>query len=102
MGITTAPDGSLSGNTARYSYSGEQYPIASFNQDQQASISYRKIGETTVEQTVYLNGEVKQIGAKVVAPSAQIAADANHGLQQAFCYCLLHAHQPGGRGQPPR
>ena len=71
MVITTAQDGSLSGTTARYSYSGEQYPIASFNQDQQARISYRKIGETTVEYTVYLNGEVQQIGAKVVTPNYQ-------------------------------
>jgi hypothetical protein len=71
MVITTAQDGSLSGTTARYSYSGEQYPIAGFNQDQRATISYRKIGETTVEYTVYLNGEVQQIGAKVVTPNYQ-------------------------------
>ncbi|NKB33338.1 MAG: hypothetical protein GKR91_09590 [Pseudomonadales bacterium] len=71
MVITTAQDGSLSGTTARYSYSGEQYPIASFNQDQSAQISYRKIAPTTVEYTVYLNGEVQQIGAKVVAPNYQ-------------------------------
>ena len=71
MVITTAQDGSLSGSTSRYSYSGEQYPIASFNQDQKAMISYRKIGETTVEYTVYLNGEVHQIGAKVVRPNYQ-------------------------------
>lgn len=71
MVITTAQDGSLSGTTARYSYSGDRYPIASFDQDQQATISYRKIAPTTVEYTVYLNGEVQQIGAKIVAPNYQ-------------------------------
>lgn len=71
MVITTAEDGSLSGTTSRYSYSGERYSIASFNQDQSASISYRKIAPTTVEYTVYLDGEVQQIGAKVVAPNYQ-------------------------------
>tara|TARA_R110002073_G_scaffold248835_1_gene411654 strand:- start:1521 stop:2003 length:483 start_codon:yes stop_codon:yes gene_type:complete len=71
MVITTAQDGFVSGTTARYSYSGEQYPIASFNQDQRASISYQKIAPTTVEYTVYLNGEVQQIGAKVVTPNYQ-------------------------------
>lgn len=71
MVITTAQDGSLSGTTARYSYSGDQYPIAGFNQNQRATISYRKIGETTVEYTVYLNGELQQKGAKVVTPNYQ-------------------------------
>jgi len=71
MVITTAQDGSLSGTTSRYSYSGEQYSIVSFNQDQSARISYQKIAPTTVEYTVYLNGEVQQIGAKVVAPNYQ-------------------------------
>ena len=71
MVITTAQDGSLSGSTARYSYSGERYPIASFSQDQSARISYRKIAPTTVEYTVYLDGEVQQIGAKVVTPNYQ-------------------------------
>lgn len=69
MVITTAQDGSLSGTASRYSYSGEQYPMATFNQDQKPTISYRKIGETTVEYTVYLDGEVQQIGAKVVTPN---------------------------------
>lgn len=71
MVITTAPDGSLSGTTAHYSYSGDQYDIASFNQLQKASISYRKIHETSVEYTVYLNGTVQQIGAKFVSPNFQ-------------------------------
>lgn len=71
MVITTAQDGSLSGTTSRYSYSGEQYAIASFNSDQSARISYQKIAPTTVEYTVYLDGEVQQIGAKIVAPNYQ-------------------------------
>ena len=71
MVITTAQNGSLSGSTARYSYSGERYPIASFNQNQRSTISYTKIGETAAEYTVYLNGEVQQKGAKVVTPNYQ-------------------------------
>lgn len=71
MVITTAEDGSLSGTTARYSYSGERYPIASFNPAQDAMISYSKISDTTVEYTVYLNGETQQIGAKLVSANYQ-------------------------------
>ncbi len=71
MVITTAQDGSLSGTTARYSYSGERYSIANFNQNPRATISYRKIAPTTVEYTVYLDGEAQQIGAKVVTPNYQ-------------------------------
>lgn len=33
MVITTAEDGSLGGTTTHYSYSGDRYPIASFDQD---------------------------------------------------------------------
>jgi len=69
--ITTNPDSSLSATTSHYSYSGEQTPIASFNQDQQATISYRKINNTTVEYTVYIDGEVQQIGAKFISPNYQ-------------------------------
>lgn len=71
MVITTAESGLVSGTTSRYSYSGERYPIASFNPDQTAMISYRKISDTTVEYTVYLNGETQQIGAKYVSPNYQ-------------------------------
>jgi len=69
--IRTNPDSSLSASTSHYSYNGEQTPIASFNQDQQATISYRKINNTTVEYTVYVDGEVQQIGAKFVSPNYQ-------------------------------
>jgi len=71
MVITTAANGSLSGTTSHYSYSGEQYAIASFTEDQRARISYKKINNTTVEYTVYLNGEVQQIGAKFISPNYQ-------------------------------
>jgi hypothetical protein len=71
MVITTNEDGSLSGSTSHYSYSGDQYPIANFNQDARSTISYNRINETTVEYTVYVNGEVTQIGAKFIAPNYQ-------------------------------
>lgn len=71
MVITTAQNGSLSGTTSHYSYSGDQYVIAGFNQSQQAKISYRKISDTTTEYRVYLNGELQQIGAKFVSPNYQ-------------------------------
>lgn len=34
-------------------------------------ISYSKISDTTVEYTVYLNGETLQIGARLVSPNYQ-------------------------------
>lgn len=71
MVITTGTNGALSGSTAQYSYSGERYSIASFNQDQHALISYRRINDTTVEYTVYVDGEVQQIGAKFISPNYQ-------------------------------
>jgi len=37
----------------------------------QATISYRKIHDTSVEYTVYVDGEVSQIGAKFVSPNFQ-------------------------------
>ncbi|MEQ8954749.1 MAG: hypothetical protein RL120_11500 [Gammaproteobacteria bacterium] len=71
MVITTGVDGGLSGTTAHYSYSGEQYPIANFNQNIRATISYNRINDTTVEYTVSVDGEVQQIGAKFVSPNYQ-------------------------------
>ena len=67
--VETNPDGSLSGTTSHYSYSGEKYAIASLDELDQAVISYNKINDTTVEYTVYLNGEVQQIGAKFISPN---------------------------------
>ena len=71
MVITTGEDGALTGTTAHYTYSGEEYPIASFNGDQRARISYRQINDNTVEYTVTLNGVVQQIGAKFISPNQQ-------------------------------
>ena len=71
MVITTNEDGTLSGTTSHYSYSGDRYSIASFNQNQRANISYNRINDTTVEYTVYLDGEVQQIGAKFISPNYQ-------------------------------
>lgn len=69
--VTTAQDGTISATSAHYSYCGEQYPIASFEQLSEARISYNKISETTVEYTVTLGGEVQQIGAKFISPNYQ-------------------------------
>lgn len=71
MVITTNQDGTLAGSTAHYSYSGDQYPIASFTGDQRALISYRRTNDNTVEYTVHLNGAVQQIGAKFISPNQQ-------------------------------
>lgn len=71
MVITTAQDGSLSGSTANYSYDGELYPIANFDQNPEATISYTQINDTTVEYRVYLDGELSQIGAKYISPNHQ-------------------------------
>ncbi len=71
MVITTGQDGTVSGTTSHYSYSGDNYPIANFNQDIRAQISYNKINDTTVEYTVYVNGEAQQIGAKFISPNYQ-------------------------------
>lgn len=72
--VTISEEGTLGGSSASYSYSGEQYPIASLDELQAAHISYRKINETTVEYTIHagLGGEVSQIGAKFISPSYQL------------------------------
>lgn len=71
--VSINEDGSLGGTSASYSYSGEQYPIASLDELQAAHISYRKINDSTVEYTIHagLGGEVSQIGAKFISPSYQ-------------------------------
>lgn len=63
-------DGSLSLTSAIYTYSGEEYPIVSFDElPAPARISYRRISDTTVEYTVRLDGEVTQIGSKFISPN---------------------------------
>ena len=69
--VSINEDGSLGGTSASYSYSGDQYPIASLDELPAARISYRKINDSTVEYTVRLGGEVSQIGAKFISPSYQ-------------------------------
>ena len=69
--VTTNSDGTTGATSASYSYSGEQYPIASIDPLPTARISYRRINETTVEYTVRLDGEVQQIGAKFISPNYQ-------------------------------
>ena len=69
--VTINEDGSLSGTSASYSYSGEQYPIASLDQLEAPRISYKRINDATVEYTVMLGGEVQSIGAKFISPNYQ-------------------------------
>jgi len=69
--VTMNQDGTHSASSASYSYSGEQYPIASLDQLEAARISYRRINESTVEYTVRLGDEVSQIGAKFISPNYQ-------------------------------
>ena len=69
---TVAQDGRLNLSSAIYTYSGEEYPIVSFDElPEPALISYRRINETTVEYTVRVGGEVSQIGAKFISPNYQ-------------------------------
>jgi len=69
--VTTDQNGVINASSAHYSYSGESHPIANFNQDIQATISYHRINDTTVEYTISVNGEVTQIGAKFISPNYQ-------------------------------
>jgi hypothetical protein len=69
--VTINQEGVVNASSARYDYSGDTHPIANFNQDVQATISYKKIHDTSVEYTVYVDGEISQIGAKFVSPNFQ-------------------------------
>lgn len=69
--VTINQDGVVNASSAHYDYSGNTHPIANFNQDVQATISYRKTHDTSVEYTVYVDGVVSQIGAKFVSPNFQ-------------------------------
>ena len=69
---TVNQDDTLNLTSAIYTYSGEQYPIVSFDElPAPALISYRKINDTTVEYTIRVGGEVTQIGAKFISPNYQ-------------------------------
>lgn len=69
--VTTNAEGVVNASSAHYSYSGETHPIANFDQNVRATISYNRINDTTVEYTVYVDGEVTQIGAKFISPNYQ-------------------------------
>ena len=70
--ITINQDDTVNITSAHYTYSGEQYPISSFDDLPNATlISYIKINETTVVYTVHIGGEVNQIGAKFISPGYQ-------------------------------
>jgi len=69
---TVGQDGTLGLSSAIYTYSGEEYPIVSFDElPDPAMISYRRIGDATVEYTVRVGGEVSQIGSKFITPNYQ-------------------------------
>ena len=69
---TVSQDGTLNLSSAIYSYSGAEYPIVSFDElPEPARISYRRIGDTSVEYTVRVGGAVSQIGAKFISPNYQ-------------------------------
>jgi len=61
----------VNASSAHYTYGGEEHPIANFNQQVRGTISYHRINDTTVEYTVYVDGEVAQIGAKFISPNYQ-------------------------------
>lgn len=69
--VTTDSNGVVNASSAHYTYEGETHPIANFNQQVRATISYNRINSTTVEYTVYIDGEVAQIGAKFISPNYQ-------------------------------
>ncbi len=69
--VTTNADGVVNASSAHYTYGGEEHPIANFNQQVRGTISYHRINDTTVEYTVYVDGEVAQIGAKFISPNYQ-------------------------------
>ncbi len=65
-------DESLSLTSAIYAYDDKQHPIVSLDElTEPAMISYRKMSATTVEYTVYVGGEVTQIGSKFISPNYQ-------------------------------
>ncbi|MFM1895045.1 MAG: hypothetical protein RLZZ385_119 [Pseudomonadota bacterium] len=69
---TVAEDGTLGLTAAIYTFSGEEYPIVSFDElPAPARISYRRINDQTVEYTVRLGDQVSQIGSKFISPNHQ-------------------------------
>ena len=65
-------NGSIGGSSATYKYDNQENTIASLNPDAQATISYRKVNEKTVEYIVRVNGLTTQIGAKSITPDGSV------------------------------
>ena len=69
---TVSQDGTLGLTSAIYTYSGQEYPIVSFDElPAPAMISYRRENDSAVEYTVRVGGEVTQIGSKFISPNYQ-------------------------------
>jgi len=69
---TVDADGELGGSSATYGYDGRRYPIASITGGNQATITYRKINDRTVEYTVRVEDQITQIGAKTISPDGRV------------------------------
>lgn len=70
--VTMNEDGSIGGSSATYKYDNQENTIASLNPAAQATISYRKVNEKTVEYIVRVNGLTTQIGAKTISPDGSV------------------------------
>ncbi len=70
--VTMNEDGTIGGSSATYKYDNQENTIASLNPDAQATISYRKVNEKTVEYIVRVNGLTTQIGAKSITPDGSV------------------------------
>ena len=69
---TVSQDGTLGLSSAIYSYSGQEYPIVSFDElPAPAMISYNRINDSTVEYTIRSNNAISQIGSKFISPNYQ-------------------------------
>lgn len=69
---TVRQDGTLGLSSAIYSYSGQEYPIVSFDElPEPAMISYNREGDSSVEYTVRVGNEISQIGSKFISPNYQ-------------------------------
>ncbi|MEX0964034.1 MAG: hypothetical protein WDZ52_08360 [Pseudohongiellaceae bacterium] len=70
--VTMNEDGSIGGSSATYKYDNQENTIASLNPTAQATISYRKVNEKTVEYIVRIDGLTSQIGAKSITPDGSV------------------------------
>lgn len=70
--VTINADGSIGGSSATYKYDNQENTIASLNPAAQATISYRKVNDKTVEYIVRVNGLTTQIGAKTITPDGSV------------------------------